>query len=246
LAFSWFVYTTLSTRDAQTLEEGMREALDQLLRERPGLIRGAEWGDVNVEADLPAVDDVVELSEAYDRPVSDEVLDRLESCRSAISVERAQVSDLDPLQVSILQYLVERAGPCLVDWGDMQIVLSEDVLTEIAEYPSAGRLGEPYAGTPAGAERAQRPLGPVAGLDRAAQTERAIELVSEKPFKQRRYLRMLEKLPEFAQNYVRMLSESGAVGDVEAAAKLGVTREELEPALAKLHKVTTGLADLED
>ncbi len=220
-----------------------------LFAARPGLVRKPEdWGDITVEDAVPNGDDVAELSDAYGRDVSDEVLDRLDECRSALSVERNGVQDLDGIQVSILRYLIEHAGPCLVDWGDMQIVLSEDILQEIGEYPSVGDLGNPGEPAPEPepvtetAELTEE--GPNAvGFARAAETEKAIDAVSEDPFLQRRFVRLLEKYPDYVKSYVALLSERGALGDKAAAKKLGVPLKKLEPELQKLHDFALELAD---
>lgn len=258
MAFSWFVYTTLGPRDALALEDRLRAALDDLLKAQPTLRRGQEWGDITVEEAIPSVDDVIELSEAFGRPVSDDVLDRLETCRTAFSVERAGVHDLDALQVSILEFLLDNVGPCLIDWGDMQIVLSEDVRKELGEYTSAGSLErrnvaqpdpelteevEPATDEDLGG---REPTAEV-GLRRSAATERAIAAVAEDPFLSRKFVRALEQLPDFVQRYAEIIGEKGAMADARAAEVLGMSRDELEPGLKKLHDVATGLAeDLEE
>lgn len=250
MAFSWYVYTPLEPKEALALEDRLRERLDALFRARPTLVpKGPAWGDVTVEEAVPSADDVAELSEAYGREVSDEVLDRLDGCRSALSVERNGVRELDPLQVSILRYLLEQVPNCLVDWGDMQIVLAEDILVDVDEYASAGNLNN-LSGVydPAPTESAPE-AAPVEteGLVRATETETALETITADPFLRRRFERRLEDdYPEFVEKYVASLEARGPVGDEAAATELGVGREALDPMLAKLRDMAVGLAEEAD
>ena len=175
------------------------------------------------------------------------VLDRLEGCRTAFSVERIGASELDPLQVSILRFLISQVGPCLVDWGDMQIVLSEDVLLEIDEYPSAGALGEPGAPAktkPGKGKKAQEAEPP--GLSRSTEIEAALEAVTGDPFLRRRFVTLIESFPDFVERYVALIEGRGAMGDAAAAKELGMDVEKLAPQLSKLHKKMTELASEAD
>jgi hypothetical protein len=247
VAFSWYVYSKLSPREALKLEESLRAEVEKLLETQPGLVKKkGQWGDIVVEDAVPTPDDVEELSEAYGRDVEEEVLDRLEECRSAINVERAGVKDLDPLQVSILQFLLQRCGKCLVDWGDMQIVRSEEVIKDLGTFESAGILGDPSATpiavtAPPAPERVSEP-----GLGRSTATERAIESLHEDPFLDRRFLRAIEKYPEFIKRYVKLLDERGALGDGAAAKELDVPLATLGPELQKLHDFAVDLAKKKD
>jgi hypothetical protein len=250
VAFSWFVYTPLSAKEALAVEDRLRAVVGALIASRPALAKvGQEWGDVTVEEALPSADDVAELSDAFGRPVSDDVLDRLDTCRSSLCVERNGVHDLDPLQVSLLRWLIDNLGPCLVDWGDMNIVLSEDVLTDIDEYPSAGNLDGtgPIPADPAAAPAADAPVGDVSvGVERATETGQAIEAVSEDPFLRRRFMRLVESYPQWVKTYVKILEERGPVGDAVVSKELGVAVDKLDPHLQKLHDEALDLADEAD
>ena len=251
MAFSWLVYTSLSAKKALELEKRLSLALEELLASRKDLVKkGGEWGEVTVEDAVPSSDDVAELSEAYGRDVSEDVLDRLDECRSALSVDRNGVSDIDPLQVSILRWILHEVGPCLIDWGDFQIVRSEDVAADMANYQSAGPLGGIGGDEPPPAVEAAPGEAPAApsqeGLERAAETTHAIDAVKEDPFLKRRFLRTLEKYPEFVKNYVKILGERGAIPDATAAQELGVPVAKLAPHLEKLHDETLDLADEAD
>ncbi len=246
MPFSWYVYSKLSRREAQKLEVAVRAEVEKLLKARPGLVKKkGQWGDITIEDGVPTADDVEELSEAFGRDVDEEVLDRLDECRSAINVERSGVHELDPLQVSILQYLVQRCGKCLVDWGDFQIVRSEEVLGDLASYESAGVLGEAVAAS-APSEAPVPVSTEEAGLSRSTLTERALESVHEDPFLDRRLERALDAYPEFVRRYVKLLDERGALGDATAAAELGVAVGVLTPELQKLHDLTVDLAKQAD
>lgn len=241
MAFSWYVYTRLAVRDARAVEQRLKVAVEALIASRPTLVRkGGRWGESGVETGVPSADDVAELAEAYDRTVSDEVLDRLDECTSAFHIDRAGVNELDPLQVTMLRWLIAEVGPCVVDWGDQNVVLSEDVLLEIDEYPDAGDLRTP---TPAPAPaRGEAPAGGVPGAKRAEATMAALETVHEDPFLDRRLMKLLETWPDLVTHYVKLLEEQGAVSDADAAIALGVPADQMGGHLDKLRDATTKLA----
>jgi len=125
----------------------------------------------------------------------------------------------------------------------MQIVLSEDILTDVDEYPDAG----PLDGTPAPAVSADDPQGDAPpddkGLERASKTAEAMDAIGGDPFLRRRFARLLEKFPDFVQSYAKLLGDSGPAGDAAMAKQLGVTVDKLEPHLQKLHEEALDLAD---
>lgn len=240
MAFSWYLYSRLSLREAKAVDQRLKTAIDGLLDSRPGLVRkGQRWGETGVEGGVPSADDVAELAEAYDRVVSDEVLDRLDQCHSAFHIDRVGVNDLDPLQVSILRWLIAQVGPCVIDWGDQNVVLSEDVLTEVDDYPDAGDLATP---TPAPAPTRGTGSNTPSDVARAEATVAALETVHEDPFLDRRLMKLLDSYPEWVKHYVKLLDEEGAVSDAVAAAELGVPPEQMAKSLDELRAATTKLA----
>ena len=244
MSFSWFVYTPLSPKEALVVEERLRAAIDALLESKPALVRpGVDWGEITVGDAVPSADDVAEIAEAYDRDVSEDMLDRLDACQSALEVERNGVDELDPLQVSILEWLLDNLPPCLVDWGDFQIVPSEVVRGDLADFPSAGSLGG------SGADAQPRTaVGPVEkarapDLERSEATLSAMTLLSGDADLQRRFLKLLEKYPEYVKNYVKLVEARGALTDEKAADHLSVPVDKLAKQLDKLHGMATGLAE---
>lgn len=244
MSFSWFVYTPLSPKEALAVEDRLRAAIEVLLESRPSLVRaGADWGEITVGEAVPSADDVAEIAEAYDRDVSEDMLDRLDACKSALEIERNGVDELDPLQVSILQWLLDNLPPCLVDWGDFQIVSSEVVRADLTDFPSAGSLGG--SGTEGVVARAGGPADDVASpdLERSEATVAAMTLLSGDPDLQRRFLKLLEKYPEYVKNYVKLVEARGALTDEKAADHLSVPVDKLAKQLDKLHGMATGLAE---
>ena len=243
MSFSWFVYTPLSPKEALVIEDRLRTAVDVLLESRPSLVRpGADWGEITVGDAVPSADDVAEIAEAYDRDVSEDMLDRLDACKSALEIERNGVDELDPLQVSILQWLIENLPPCLIDWGDFQIVSSEVVKGDLADFPSAGPLegggGGEGTAPPAAPDEAAPP-----DLARSEATVSAMTLVSGDPELQRRFLKLLDKYPEYVKNYVKLVEARGPLTDERAADQLSVPVDKLAKQLEKLHGMAKGLAE---
>lgn len=250
MAFSWFVYASIAPKAALALEDRLRAAIDELVERDPTLLhRGQSWGDVTVGEAVPSADDVAELSEAYDREVPEEVLDRLDACRSALEIERNGVSDLDPLQVSILRWIVHEIPECLIDWGDFQIVRSEEVIADLTSFASAGALGGIGGDEPAAAPVATAEGGDVGeaepddSLDRATATSQAIEAIADDPFLKRRFQRQLDKYPLFVKNYVKLLDAQGPIADAGAAKELKVAIGDLAPQLEKLYEMAVELAE---
>lgn len=250
MSFSWFVYSPLSETDAVAVEERLRVAIDALLEARPSLVRpGGDWGEITVGDAVPSADDVAEIAEAYDRDVSEDMLDRLDACRSALEIERNGADELDPLQVSILQWLLENLPPCLVDWGDFQIVSSEVVAKDLSDFPSAGSLSAPGEAAPVGRRPSRDEPSdeePAADLERSEATVEALGILSADPFLQRRFDKLLEKYPEYVKNYVKLVVLRGALTDEKAADQLSVPVGKLAKQLDKLHGMATGLAEEAD
>ncbi len=247
VSFNWYVYSTLSKKQALAVEDRLNEALERLFEAQPALAgkRVEDWGELTVEEAVPSADDAAELGEAYGRSVSEEVLDRLDACRTAFAVERHGVNELDALQVSVLRFLIDAVGPCVVDWGDLQIVLSEDVLEELDEYADAGELGSggaPRAPRPAKAEAETSEEASV-GLGRSEETEAALEKIASDPFISKRLVRALAGYPDFVQAYVEALRRKGPVSDAAAAKAHGVSVDDLEPELVRFHRFVLELAD---
>lgn len=246
MSFSWFVYSPLSEKEAQVVEEKLRTAIDALIEARPSLVRpGGDWGEITVGDAVPSADDVAEIAEAYDRDVSEDMLDRLDACKSALEIERNGVDELDPLQVSILQWLIENLPPCLIDWGDFQIVSSEVVKDDLSDFPSAGPLGDPGAEAPVARRSSKEEVvdEEAPDLERSEETVSAMALVSGDPSLQRRFAKLLEKYPEYVKNYVKLVELRGALTDEKAADQLSVPVGKLAKQLDKLHVMVTGLAE---
>lgn len=246
MAFSWLVYSPLSTKAALALEERLRPEIDKLLERVPTLKKKGAWGEITVSADVPAVDDVLDLAEAYDRDLPEEVLERLEACKSSIEIERNGVNDLDPLQVSLLRWLIAEIGPCLIDWGDFQIVTSEGVAGDLEGFESAGVIGDADAAPkPAPKPKAKAPKAEesTVGLERSQELEAAIAQISQDPFLLKRYRKTLEKYPEFIRAYVIILQTDGALSDPAACKRLGVTQDKLSAGIVKLHDMTLDLVE---
>ncbi len=251
VSFSWYLYSNLSKKQASALEERARDAIDRVLEARPDLLgrKKGSWGDITVEEAVPSADDAAELGEAYGRVVSDEVLDRLDDCRTSISVERDGVNELDPLQVSLLRFLLDSTGPALVDWGDLQIVRSEDVLDELDDFDDAGDLatGLPRPARPraASASVGAEPTSAAdsSGVDRAREVITALETIATDPFVAKRLARGWPSYPEFVRRWVTALQQRGPVADAAAVRELGVDADEFESAAHRFSRFVLELAD---
>ena len=163
----------------------------------------------------------------------EDVLERLARCQSVLGIDHPGDIDVDGgLQVSILRYLLERAGESLVLLNDYPFEKGEALLQRLAKQRGAKGFGaapppkrRPVAHRDAkqGEVRALRVLNM---LERAVNDVRvAIDVKAA-----------LHAVSETARTYGALLLEEGAVTDAKAAKTLGVSQADLTAAADELDR----------
>jgi hypothetical protein len=242
MSWTWFIYSPLSMNEVLAVQSDLDHALEAWAEERGD--EGAEelmetCGEVGPGGAVPSCDEVVRYNENFRLPVDRDVLNRLSTCRTSLAIDRIRQSGVEhPLQVSILRFLVERLGACLVDWGDHQIAVSERVLDDLKKYRSRGRLG-------ATAEKERKPTRrrkERRGEVRSLRIYNAIERCSNDPDLSIDLRRLLPSMGAIQTAYLHLLETAGVMDDNRAAAELKVGLDELNAALEDLDAKVGNLA----
>ena len=253
MSWTWLVYAPLPQAELLAIADAFHEAVAAFLEQHPDC--DDEFGEVDAGGPVPKVADVEAfLTEHPGWPaVGAPTLARLATCRSALAIDPVpRDATRSPLQVSALQFLLEAIGPCVFDWGERRLALSESVLAELAGQPNRGRLlaadedaddadddddddddldedEEDDDDAPSSARALQDPS--------TARAARCIELLRGAIEDVERSVdaqRALRRQSETARGYAALLLEEGPLTDPAAARALGVTDAELSTAAAAL------------
>ncbi|GAC1539934.1 MAG: hypothetical protein NVS3B10_04640 [Polyangiales bacterium] len=259
MSWTWLVYAPLPQAELLAIADAFHEAVAAFLEQHPDC--DDEFGEVDAGGPVPKVADVESFLAAHPGSAapSAPTLARLATCRSALAIDPVpRDATRSPLQVSALQFLLEAIGPCVFDWGERRLALSESVLAELAGQTNRGRLlavdedadedadaeddedddleeDEEDAGVeedddaPSSARALQDPS--------TARGARCIELLRGAIEDVERSVdaqRALRRQSETARGYAALLLEEGPLTDPAAARALGVTDAELTTAAAAL------------
>lgn len=225
------ILTTLEPKAILELEQAAIGAVEEFLEEHPEC--DDDWGEMSAGGPMPGPAEVRAAYEKYGLDLEPDVLERLERCRSVFSIDNpGDIDTVGGLQVSILRFLLERAGESLVFLNDYPLEKGEALLARLRKVPGAKGFGEappPKRRAPArrdakgGEVRALRVLKL---LERAVNDVRvAIDVKAA-----------LHSVSANARNYGALLLEEGAVTDVKAAKELGVELDELVTAADELER----------
>ena len=155
-------YTILSSLEAKEmldLEQACLRAVEEYLEEHPEC--EDDWGEMGAGGAIPRAE---EVGEAYAerRLVPDaDLIERLGRCRSAFSIDQpGDIETVGGLQVSILRFLLERAGESLVLLNDYPFEKGDALLAKLRTRPGAKGFGESKPvtsnATPAGRAKNRR------------------------------------------------------------------------------------------
>lgn len=132
MSAEFVVYSPLSPSELEQVENTCLEHIAGFYEEHDDA--GEQWGAIALGGEVPSADEATALARLPDdsgpSPRTRTILSRLETIRSAITIERPGDLDVDRMQVSILRFLVARAGAGLVRLGD-RLDTSEAVLAEL-------------------------------------------------------------------------------------------------------------------
>lgn len=242
MSWTWFVYAPLPQAELLEIADAFHEAVVTFLEEHPDI--DDDFGEVDAGGPVPTLAEVNAFHAAHADapPIAPAALVRLATCRGSLAI--APVPALvaidrlgSPLQVSCLQHLLEAIGPCVMDWGELRLALSESVLADLALQPNRG----PLLADDEDEEEDDGEEGPSFARARKdptrARAARCIELLRAAIEDVERSVdaqRALRKQSETARGYAALLLEDGPMTDAVAARALGVPEAELSTAAAAL------------
>lgn len=231
MSATYSILSTLEPRALLELEQSAIRAVEEYLEEHPEC--EDEWGEMGAGGAIPGADEVREAYAKYGKVLDADVLERLARCRSVFSIDHpGDIDTVGGLQVSILRFLLERAGESLVLLNDYPFETGEVLLGRLALKPAAKGFGGEVL----------RKRRPVARRDAKPGEVRAVRLlrVLERAVSDVRVAidvkEALRRVGPMARNYGAVLLEEGAVPDARAAKALGVTQAELAAAADELER----------
>ena len=149
MSVQYVIFTPLSPVEAAELVDLCHQHIEAWYLDHDD--QDERWGELVVGGELPSPGDATAMvcdDDGVVMPVDSEktavVLARLETVRSAITIERPGGVDTDRIQVSVLRFLLERAGEGLIQLVDM-IEPVEVILGELAGREGAAGFGDPDA-----------------------------------------------------------------------------------------------------
>lgn len=232
MSATYSILSSLSPKEMLALEQACIRAVEEYLEDHPDC--EDEWGEMGVGGlGIPTAD---EAREAYARdrvPLDPEVIERLGRCQSVFSIDRpGDIETVGGLQVSILRFLLERAGESLVLLNDYPFETGEALLAKLRKRRGAEGFGDSRSGP--------KKRRPVARREAKAGELRAIRVLDrlERAVKDPRVAidvkQALRSVSELARSYGALLLEEGAISDARAQKALGVSKEELVDAADEL------------
>ncbi len=139
----WSIHTPLPAREAQGVLDAVADAFDDFVEARGLADVYAECGQLCPSpVPPPPLDERwVRFRPAHDGgDASARIVALYRACRSTILVDHIKRHLDSPLQVTQLRALLERVGPCVIDWFDGDLQLGEDALAELGTREDAGPL----------------------------------------------------------------------------------------------------------
>jgi hypothetical protein len=228
VAASWQILTTLSSDEAAALERIVDRAVDAYLEANPDCTD--TFGEVSATGIVPSEKEASEAHSALGVTLQKAARERLRKCRSSLTIEEPGELASDPLQVSILRFLLERAGDCLVLLGAYPLKGSSAVLKDLAKLQAAEGFGEDLPEEELEAEdeeqdtRAERILATFEAAE--DNVDLAIDLRAQ-----------LGRASEPARSYAMLLVQEGPIDDEKAAKKLKLEKDAFSRAANELESL---------
>ena len=198
---------------------------------------GDEWGEFHVGGMVPApreaarmvwLDDDRPAPESSDK--TRQVLTLLGNVRSSLTIAEPGDIAVDLLQVSILRFLLERAGTGLICMSD-SLEPAELILDELRDLPGAPGFDEiEGARITRNPERFEEESNP-----RAERIHELMWRAHDNPILGVDIRSVLKQAPELAQSYAMWLVQKGPTTDASAAAGLKVKVADLAAVAEALH-----------
>ncbi|MBN2497758.1 MAG: hypothetical protein JXR96_24400 [Deltaproteobacteria bacterium] len=146
MSVEYIVYSQLPAKELERVIARCEERIDAWSELR--MDYDDRWGEISLSGDIPTEAQAREMiwpeeDEAEADPARVEaILARLPAMKSAICIDRPGDFETNPMQVSILRFLVEHAGEGLVQLVD-SLVTSEAFLEELDDYVDVDGSVEP-------------------------------------------------------------------------------------------------------
>jgi hypothetical protein len=244
MAWTYYIYTTLSLTQARALEDQYSKDFDRFLDENPEIANSDEGtGMVFVSTNVPSPDAVDSVNKEFGLPTPSSLLERLAECHSVIEIENPFPPDSSRLQVSTLMYLLELTGTCVMDWGDFQLQSGEKALLQMKQMENFGPISR-RDDLKVAEEKKTAPKKTAEGEIRATRIVDLFHMAEESHDLAIDLQRLISRQPELSQKYLAHLFSHGPVGDAEAASALGVELKTLAPLLKELESRVDQLVDL--
>jgi len=216
------ILSPISPREMLDLERACMAAVEAYLDEHPDC--EDQWGEIGAGGPIPRQPEVVAAYRRYRLDLPDVVVERLSRCRSSMMIDRPGDLDADRLQVSILCFLLERAGEGLIMFNDYPLVDTTAALLDLRRRRGVRGFVVEALPRPRKIRRREARAGEV----RAIRIVRLLRAAQESPDFAVDVRRVLAGASEVARRYAALLMEEGAVDDRKATQALGVPAEVLE------------------
>ena len=236
MGVTWKILSPVSARDMLEIERECERALEDYLDHHPE--HAGRWGEFSAGGTMPVRAEVEREYRSLRMHLPPPVRQRLEACRSVMSIEAPGDLQSSPLQLSLLRFILARAGDGLIMFNDYPLERTDAVLDSLRRRRGApgfvdarpaehGRRGAP--------ERPPSEVRALRILEVVHHAERNMDLAVD--------LRdALSRLQPLSRNYLALLYEEGMVDDLKASRLLGVKPEELEPAIDSLEHALREIA----
>ncbi|HMR06687.1 MAG TPA: hypothetical protein PKA88_12945 [Polyangiaceae bacterium] len=218
MSVTYLLLSPLTEQEMLDLEYACGDALDAWFDDNPDAEN--DYGEMETMEDVLSLEDVKKAYKKSKLELDDATAERLATCQSGFSIEDpGEISGEGGLQVSILRFLLERAGAGLVSLGGYPFENAEDVLERLRSVPGVDGFAEESA------EPKRRRMAQPSREDGQARAERVLRILESAMKNVNQAIDVknaLHRASPSARNYGALLLEEGAMVDVQAAEKLGM------------------------
>lgn len=231
MSATYSILSTLEPKAMLELEAAATSSVETYLDEHPDC--EDEWGEMGAGGSIPTPDQVREAYARLRLSLDPALLERLARCRSVFSIDHpGDIETVGGLQVSILRFLLERAGESLVLLNDYPFENGEELLAKLKQRRGAKGFGDraPAARRPRARRQAKAgELRAVRLLDKLSRAMNDVRVAID-------VKQALHTVSESARSYGALLLEEGAITDAKAAKELGLSQAELATAAEELER----------
>jgi hypothetical protein len=218
MSVTYLLLSPLTEQEMLDLEYACGDALDAWFDENPEAEN--DYGEMETTESVVSLDEVKQGYKKKKLELDGATVERLASCESGFTIEDpGEISGEGGLQVSILRFLLERAGAGLISLGEYPLEKTEDVLERLRGVPGVEGFAEESA------EPKRRRLAQPSKEDGQARAERVLRILESAMKNVNQAIDVknaLHRASESARHYGALLLEEGAMKDVQAAEKLGM------------------------